>query len=171
MGLYDLLTVIGSRQLVAGNPFPPLGDSASQSQGAPAGVLIHEAAGCRSLRRFERISAGGGCSCLPAVSLAFPRARSARAWWYAPAGEWGVVGYVAAPLRPAAPRTAAHRVAPLRGAPPRDAARLNATFLTDHQTTRNQMPLRHAPLRSATHRVAAHRNVFSLHHLSTKGNQ
>jgi hypothetical protein len=34
------LTVIGSRQLVAGNPFPPLVSLQSQSQGAPAGVFL-----------------------------------------------------------------------------------------------------------------------------------
>jgi hypothetical protein len=39
MGLYDLLIAIGSCRLVVGNPIPPLGDSASQSQGAPAGVF------------------------------------------------------------------------------------------------------------------------------------
>ena len=64
------LTVIGSRQLVAGNPFPPLVSLQSQSQGAPAGVFLFT-------RRQEAAAFAGssssrrGCSCCRRWSLAF----------------------------------------------------------------------------------------------------
>ena len=46
-------TVIGSRQLVAGNPFPPLASLLYSIPGlAGGGFSFHEAAGSRSLRRF-----------------------------------------------------------------------------------------------------------------------
>ena len=70
MGLYDLLTVIGSRRLVAGTPSPPSGALSLNPSAAGGGFSFHEAAGCRSLRRSH--PAGGGRTCLPAVSLAFP---------------------------------------------------------------------------------------------------
>ena len=148
-----LLTVIGPCRLVVGTPSPPSG-ALSLNPEPPAGVLIHEAAGCRSLRRFERISAGGGVLVCRRCHRRFLSTRSARAWWCAPAGGWGVVGYV----------TASQRHATRRRATLRAAAQLNATFLTDHQTTRNQTPLRsathrHAPLRGASRRIAALRNA------------
>ena len=45
-------TVIGSRQLVAGRLDPPLGVRIWASACAGGGGSFHEAAGCRSLRRF-----------------------------------------------------------------------------------------------------------------------
>lgn len=110
-------TVIGSRQLVAGRLDPPLGVRIWASACAGGGFYFHEAAGCRSLRRFERISAGGGGLVCRRWSSAFPRSRSARAWWCAPAGGgglWDMSPRRAATRRLAAQRTAARRVAARR---------------------------------------------------------
>jgi len=70
-------TVIGSRQLVAGNPFPPLASLLYSIPGlAGGGGSFHEAAGSRSLRRF--IIRPAGVFLLPAM-VAGVFSRSARA--------------------------------------------------------------------------------------------